>query len=121
ATISPSARLLFLPRNAARVRRRPATGAICARSQISKGLALLSRLSYEFLEHVGARSKEMAEERDSLAYLMLLAALTVVILVVAGWFTLVPNPKRIARDCNIITLADNRSSDCRPSENRSRD
>jgi hypothetical protein len=58
--------------------------------------------------------------KDSVPYLLFLAALTIVALIVIGWITFGSDRKPSPRDCNAITLKD-RDRDCLPSEDRSRD
>jgi hypothetical protein len=63
----------------------------------------------------------MSDNRnDRLSYVLFLAATTVLILILAGWFGSGPDrTSRVAR-CNTFTLADQRNSDCRLSEDPGR-
>ena len=65
--------------------------------------------------------RQMSEDKsDGLSYVLFLAATTVLILILVGWFGSGPDStSRVAR-CNTFTLADQRNSDCRPSEDPGR-
>jgi hypothetical protein len=74
------------------------------------------------LHRNGSSEPKMNEDRnDSPAYLLFLAAMTIAVLLIIGWFSLGPTSERkILRDCKTITLQ-SRGQNCRPSEDQSRD